>query len=254
MPPPWRYMELAQSDLHMKTVLGWELWEFNWAVGIHCLHLGALSHRRRWQGRNSSITAPTTKKKGRGAELVGGEVKWGEGCTERGEKDIVCLWLWATEKHELSGHVWVCLESVFVCGHVLMSGLDWVWVRGFGHVCVRRLQFGMLEPGGHSKDAQTKLDSPHLLSFLNGDWGLAGFLYSCCLAQLCFRVSGVHVSFKPPKLPVTQDWLRESLVLDFCWSMIEGATWHWMSCDWGIFFNYSNQVKNTSAAGNEISQ
>lgn len=66
------------------------------------------------------------------------EVRGGEGCTVRGEEDIVCLWLWATEKHELSGHVWVCLESVFVCEHVWMSGLDWVCVGGsmLVYVCV----------------------------------------------------------------------------------------------------------------------
>lgn len=65
------------------------------------------------------------------------EVRGGEGCTVRREEDIVCLWLWATEKHELSGHVWVCLASVFVCDHVWMSELDWVCVewRMQVHVC-----------------------------------------------------------------------------------------------------------------------
>lgn len=92
------------------------------------------------------------------------EVREGEGCTVRGEEDIVCLWLWATEKHELSVHVWVCLESVFGCEHVWMSGLDWVCV-GRMRVCVRNLQFWMLEHGGHSKDAQTKLDPPPFSPF-----------------------------------------------------------------------------------------
>lgn len=64
------------------------------------------------------------------------EVRGGEGCTVRGKEDIVCLWLWATEKHELSGLVWVCVESVFGCEHVWMSGLDWVCVRDRMHVYV----------------------------------------------------------------------------------------------------------------------
>lgn len=181
----------------------------------------------------------------KGEEQSWWEEKWsegrgGEGCTVRGEEDIVCLWLWATEKHELSGHVWVCLESVFVCGHVWMSGLDWVCVGGSMHVyvCLRSLQFGML--GGRSKDAQTKLDfffTP-FLSFLNGDWGLARFLYSCCLAQLRFRVSVVHVRFKPPKLPVTQDWLRGSLILDFA------GQWLREPCDseWVVTGGFSSLI------------
>lgn len=75
----------------------------------------------------------------KGEEQSWWEEKWsdgrgGEGCTVKGEEGIVCLWLWATEKHELSGHVWVCLESVFVCEHVWMSALDWVWAGGSMHV------------------------------------------------------------------------------------------------------------------------
>ena len=72
---------------------------------------------------------------GRRSEVSGGQGRGGEGCTVRGEEDIVCLWLWATEKHELSGHVRVCSESVFVCGHGGMSGRDWVCVGGSMRAC-----------------------------------------------------------------------------------------------------------------------
>lgn len=51
--------------------------------------------------------------------------------------------------------------------------------------------------GGRSKDAQTKLDFFLFLSFLNGDWGLAGFLYSCCWAPLQGKCSSRKL--KPPK-------------------------------------------------------
>lgn len=81
------------------------------------------------------------------------EVRGGEGCTVRGEEDIVCLWLWATEKHELSGHVWVCLESVFVCGLVWMSGLDWVCLREYACACV----WGAFSLGCWSREAVQRM-------------------------------------------------------------------------------------------------
>lgn len=41
------FLERARSDLHVNAAgVGRELWEFSWAVGIHCLHLGTPSHRR----------------------------------------------------------------------------------------------------------------------------------------------------------------------------------------------------------------
>lgn len=158
----------------------------------------------------------------KGEEQGWWEEKWSEGrggvhCEGRGGH---CLPVTVG-----NGKAWVirACVSVFrkcVCMWACVNEWTWLSVRWRGsmrvYVCVRSLQFGMSELGGRSKDAQTKLDffTPPFLSFLNGDWGLAGFLYSCCLAELCFRVSVVHVRFKPPKLPVTQDWLRESLLLD----------------------------------------
>lgn len=163
----------------------------------------------------SLLQLPQQRRKGE--EQSWWEEKWsegrgGKGCTVRGEQDIVCQWLWATEKHELSGHVWVCLESVFVCKHVWMTGLDWVCVGGSMQVYVcEEPSVWDVGVGRSFKGCSNKAGFFFLslsLLFLNGDWRLAGFLYSCCWAPLCFWVSVIHASFKPPKQPLTPDWFR----------------------------------------------
>lgn len=73
--PTCRYT--GQYDLNVRTAVGWELWEFGSAVGKKYIvfiwaHHPISSVNK--EGIPLSLL-PTTKKKGRGAELVGGEVK-----------------------------------------------------------------------------------------------------------------------------------------------------------------------------------
>lgn len=94
--------------------------------------------------------------------------------------------------------MWACVSE--------KAWLSMLWRGNVGlcvHVCVDVR--GVWDVGKPFKGCSNKAGAPlpSLLSILNSDWGLAGFLYSCCLAQLGFRVSVTHVSFKPPKPPGT---------------------------------------------------
>lgn len=197
-----------KCDLHVKNC--------SWlgAVGVHLSRWNTLS----LSGHTIPSLALTRREflyhgshnkeeRERSTEPVGGEVKWGEGCPVRGEEDIVCLWLWATENHELSGHEWQCLEK---CVFVWACVNDWTWWT-LWKVCVKSVRE---EPTvchvGSSRLFKGCSNKAGFFFFLSLPFwmGPAWFLYSWGWAQCCFGVSLVYASFKPPKRPVTRDWLR----------------------------------------------
>ena len=183
----------------------------------------------------------------KGEEQSWWEEKWserrgGEGCSVRGEEDIVCLWLWATAKHELSGHVRVCSESVFVC---VACGNEWTWlsVRWREHACAR----GGFSLGCWSSEAvqrmlkQSWISSPLTLLFLFFfEWWLrTGWIPLLML----FGSTVLQGKFGSRKLQTAKTATSSGLAQGRVWSWTLLVS-HWGShvsvnewCDWRIFLS-----------------